>query len=113
MGLRIGKNLKNLFIKKRIYPLKGLGQNFLIDKNVLKKIISASDLKKTDVILEIGPGTGILTKELAKKTRKVIAIEKDPRLAEFLKQELKENKNVEIIEADALKVTSYKLQDCC
>ena len=110
MGLRIGKNLKNLFIKKRIYPSKGLGQNFLIDKNVLKKIISVSDLKKTDVILEIGPGTGILTKELAKKTRKVIAIEKDPRLAEFLKQELKENKNVEIIEADALKVKSLRLK---
>jgi len=84
----------------RIYPIKRLGQNFLIDKNVLRKIIEAAELSKRDVVLEVGPGIGNLTIELAKKVKKVIAVEKDKRMVEILKENLKEFRNVEIVEGD-------------
>ncbi len=79
-------------------PKKSLGQNFLIDKNIVQKIIKTADINKNDIVLEIGPGKGALTKELAKLAKKIIAIEKDERLASLLKIE-----NVEIITGDALK----------
>jgi len=81
-------------------PIKGLGQNFLKSKAVIKRIVDEADLKKGDLVLEIGPGKGALTRELSKKA-KVIAVEKDKRLVELLKKELKD---VEIIEGDILKV---------
>jgi len=88
----------------RIKPKKRLGQNFLVDKNVLNKIIEAANLSLKDIVLEIGPGTGILTIELAKRTKKVIAVEKDRELCAMLKENLKNYKNVEIINADILGV---------
>jgi 16S rRNA (adenine1518-N6/adenine1519-N6)-dimethyltransferase len=81
-----------------IKPIKKLGQNFLIDKQAIKKVISTANIKKQDTILEIGPGLGALTKELIKKTNKVIAVEKDYRLIEALKQKFK----IEIINQDIL-----------
>ena len=95
-----------------IKPSKRLGQNFLIDKNVVKKIIKAAELHSKDIVLEIGPGIGALTKEIAKKTGKVIAVEKDQRMVEILKKTLKDFKNIEIINQDILKfqITNYKLQ---
>jgi len=95
--------VKKLFKNTGIRPLKKLGQNFLISKTVLNKIIKAADLKKTDIVLEIGPGIGALTKELAKKAGKVIAIEKDIKMIEILKKTLKDFNNIEIIHADILK----------
>lgn len=100
--------------KKRVYslrPLKRLGQNFLIDKRAIKKLIGAANLKPKDIILEIGPGIGNLTQELAKKVKKVIAIEKDPNLVKILNNELRTMgiKNVKIIQADILKFPNYKL----
>jgi 16S rRNA (adenine1518-N6/adenine1519-N6)-dimethyltransferase len=95
----------------RIYPIKRLGQNFLIDKNVLRKIAEAAELSKRDVVLEVGPGIGNLTIELAKKVKKVIAVEKDERIVEILKERLKEEriKNVEIVNEDILKfLPSFK-----
>jgi 16S rRNA (adenine1518-N6/adenine1519-N6)-dimethyltransferase len=95
---------KILLEKYGVSPKKYMGQNFLIDKKILAKIIKTADLKKQDTVLEIGAGTGILTKELAKKAKKVIAIEKDKNLIKILKKELKKEniKNVEIIEGNAL-----------
>ena len=105
--------IKNLLKKYQTRPSKRLGQNFLIDKRVLKKIIEAADLKPGDLILEIGPGIGTLTKELAKKVKKVIAVEKDSKMIEILKETLKDHKNVEIIKADIrnwkLKIRNYKI----
>jgi 16S rRNA (adenine1518-N6/adenine1519-N6)-dimethyltransferase len=95
----------------RIYPIKRLGQNFLIDKNVLRKIVEAAELSKNDTVLEVGPGIGNLTIELAKKVKKVIAVEKDERMIEILKERLKEEriKNVEIVNEDILKfLPSFK-----
>jgi 16S rRNA (adenine1518-N6/adenine1519-N6)-dimethyltransferase len=101
---------KNLFQRRQIQPLKGLGQNFLADKGALKTIIEAADIKPDEVVLEIGPGTGVLTLELAKYAKKVIAVEKDVRMCEILKKQLEDQniKNVEVIQNDILK---YKTPD--
>jgi 16S rRNA (adenine1518-N6/adenine1519-N6)-dimethyltransferase len=100
--------IKNLCKEFCIRPSKKLGQNFLINENILKKIINASELKKHDVVLEIGPGFGALTQELLKYVNNLIVIEKDKRLTEFLGQEIKKLSNkeikgqVEIINGDVL-----------
>jgi len=95
-------NIRDLFEKYGIKPKKSLGQNFLTDGNALNKIIKEADIKKSDVVLEIGPGLGILTKELSKKAKKVIAVEKDDNLFKVLKQELKDHSNVEVVNRDIL-----------
>ena len=84
-------------------PIKWLGQNFLIDKRVLKKIAASSQLSPQDIVLEIGPGIGTLTQELAKKAKKVIAVEKDRTMIEILKETLKDFENVEIVQGDILR----------
>ncbi len=81
---------------------KKLGQNFLIDRQVADGEVGYADLKKEDIVLEIGPGKGILTKLLAKIAKKVIAIEIDSLLVEQLKLDLPDN--VILINADALKI---------
>ena len=62
-------------------PKKSLGQNFLRDNEVLEKIIESADLKPTDLVVEIGPGEGVLSAKLKKKAGKLIMIEKDELLA--------------------------------
>jgi 16S rRNA (adenine1518-N6/adenine1519-N6)-dimethyltransferase len=93
---------------KEIKPLKSLGQNFLVNKAVLQQIIKAADLRKDDIVLEIGPGTGVLTKELGKKVSKVICVEKDQRMVAMLRS--LDLKNIEIIEGDILKACLPKLK---
>lgn len=83
---------------------KSLGQNFLNNPRILDKIIDAAELSKNEVVLEVGPGTGNLTKKLAEKAGRVLTIEKDHRLIEGLKENLKDYKNTEIIEGDVLKL---------
>jgi len=83
-------------------PKKHLGQNFLTNPLVVEKIIEASKLKSTDLVVEIGPGTGILTEELLKKAKEVWAIEKDFDLVEKIRKYLGNNKNLKIIHQDAL-----------
>ena len=80
-----------------------LGQNFLYDPSILKRIIQVAQLNREDVVVEIGPGPGRLTRMLAERVRKVIAIELDKRLFEELKTELADYKNMEFIYGDALK----------
>lgn len=70
-----------------VSPLKKFGQNFLTDGRVISRIVEASALSKDDLVLEIGPGLGVLTSELLGKVKKVFAIEVDKRLVERLKQE--------------------------
>jgi 16S rRNA (adenine1518-N6/adenine1519-N6)-dimethyltransferase len=81
---------------------KKYGQHFLKDKNIVKKEIEQADIKSTDTVLEIGPGTGILTLELAKIAKQVIAIEIDSLLIEYLQDVCP--KNVLLINNDALKI---------
>jgi len=96
--------IKKILEEKGIRPLKQFGQNFLVSDAILKKILETANLKKSDVVLEVGPGIGTLTQELAKKAKKVIAIEKDGKLVEILRENLKDFKNIEIIENDILKL---------
>ncbi len=94
---------------------KSLGQNFLVNPHILDKIVVAADVSKDDIILEVGPGTGLLTKKLADKAGRVVAIEKDHRLIEILNETFKNYPNVEIFEDDALELniqdTRYKIPD--
>jgi len=92
----------------QFFPKKSLGQNFLINPNVVKRIIVSCDLKPTDTILEIGAGKGALTHSLSGHAQKVIAIEKDDRLAAQLKQTFK-NTNVKMVHADILKYSFDEL----
>jgi 16S rRNA (adenine1518-N6/adenine1519-N6)-dimethyltransferase len=87
----------------QIKPKRRLGQNFLVDANIQKKIIGALELRPTDVILEIGAGSGQLTGLIAQKAKKVYALEIDRNLCEILKDNLKGRLNVEIINCDILK----------
>ena len=98
------ENIKVFCAKYGVSPQRQAGQNFLIDKNVLNKIVKMAELKKDDIILEIGAGFGVLTQELAKRVKKVIAVELDKRLIEALKEKFEKFKNVEIIHEDILKI---------
>ena len=86
-------------------PKKSLGQNFLIDKNIIKKIVNIPNSINNKIILEIGPGKGSLTNEILKKNpKKIIAVEKDKYLANFLKKKFNNEKNVNIINDDILNI---------
>ena len=102
----LSKTTKDILNEYGIKLNKNLGQNYLIDKNKRDQIIGFGNITKKDVVLEIGTGIGTLTIELAKKAKKVIAIEQDKKICEILANRLKEEKidNVELINDDALKV---------
>ncbi|PKL72591.1 ribosomal RNA small subunit methyltransferase A [Candidatus Kuenenbacteria bacterium HGW-Kuenenbacteria-1] len=104
------ENVKLLCEKYGLHPQRQAGQNFLIDKNILNKIIQVAELKKDDVILEIGAGFGVLTRELAGRVKKVIAVELDKRLVVALKEELKNFKNIVLINKDILKIQNLELK---
>ena len=87
---------------------KSLGQNFLIDKNFVDKIVESADIENQNV-LEIGPGIGTITYEMAKTAKKVVVIEIDKSLIPILEQNLEEFDNVKIINEDILKVDLVKL----
>lgn len=87
-------------------PRQSLGQHFLRSHGALANVIEAAELKKTDLVLEIGPGEGVLTRELAKRVHQVITVEKDPRLIPILRENLREFDNTKIVEGDILKLVS-------
>ena len=84
-----------------------LGQNFLVDRNIAKLEVKYADVSKNDVVLEIGPGNGVLTRILAENAKQVIAIELDRKLFENLKMDLPDN--VQLINDDAVKIDLDKL----
>ncbi len=94
-----------------IKPKKSLGQNFLIDKNIQKKIIRACNLSKEDIVLEIGSGKGELTAQLAQSVKKIYALEIDQRLYPSLQQVLGDYDNCQIIKTDILKSDISKFLD--
>ncbi|MBW6462006.1 MAG: 16S rRNA (adenine(1518)-N(6)/adenine(1519)-N(6))-dimethyltransferase RsmA [DPANN group archaeon] len=97
-----------------IRPDNNLGQNFLVDKNIIGVEIREAEVSDKDTVLEIGAGYGALTIELAKVAKKVIAVELDSELAEILQDRLTEENitNVEIIQGDILKVTIPPFDKC-
>lgn len=107
MNLTSPSAVKSLLEKHNLSPSKHFGQNFLIDKNILDKIIAAAELSKNDVVIEVGPGLGVLTQELAGHAKKVIAIEKDKKMLAILREVVGTRRGaslsaIEIINADIL-----------
>ena len=94
----IRRQLKSLQIR----PKKRLGQHFVIDARVLRRIVDSADLQPDDIVVEIGAGNGGLTAPLAQKAGKVYALEIDPVLVSILQAQFGNNERVEIIAADAL-----------
>ena len=95
----------NYILKKyNIRANKSLGQNFLVNQNVIDKIINGAEITKEDLIIEIGPGLGTLTKELLEKAGKVVCIELDERMVGILNDRFSTYENFEIINEDVLKV---------
>lgn len=90
---------------------KGLGQNFLIDGNIVRGIVRGAEINKDDYVLEIGPGMGTLTEELALKAKKVVAIELDNRLKPILEETLELYGNVEVVYGDVLKLPLRQIID--
>ncbi|MGE5473665.1 MAG: 16S rRNA (adenine(1518)-N(6)/adenine(1519)-N(6))-dimethyltransferase RsmA [Ignavibacteriales bacterium] len=100
---------KGIMQKYNINANKRFGQNFLIDQHVLDSIIKAGEVSKDDLVIEVGPGLGILTSELCKNADKVAAIEIDKRFAQILDEVLNSFGNYNIIQDDILKVNLDEL----
>lgn len=105
------KVTKDIVSKYGFRFTKSLGQNFLIDEGVLEKIVNAGDITKDDVVIEIGPGIGTLTKELSLRAKKVVSIEIDKMLIPILKDTLSDRENVSIINEDILKADIKSIVD--
>ncbi len=88
---------------------KSLGQNFLISDEVVDGIVESANIEKEDIVIEIGPGLGVLTNLLLQKSNNVIAVELDPRMVSILKDRFKEKDNFTIIHEDILKVDLAKI----
>lgn len=93
--------VRRLLEERGIRPSKVLGQNFLIDANILRIIIEQADIRPDETVVEVGPGLGALTDELTACAKCVVAVEKDPRLCVYLREHLK---GVNLIEGDAVEV---------
>ena len=100
---------KTIMKKYGIKANKDLGQNFLINEEVVENIINSSEISKEDLIIEIGPGLGTLTKELLKKAGKVVCIELDKKMIKILKDRFITSSNLEILNEDVLQVDLNEL----
>lgn len=100
---------KFIMNKYNIKANKSLGQNFLINEEVVNKIVESSEINKDDLVIEIGPGLGTLTKYLLEKAKKVICIELDSKMITILKDRFKLYNNLEIKNEDVLKVDLKRL----
>ena len=95
---------KRLLREHRLVPNKLLGQNFLIEPSIFPKLSDYASLGKVDVVLDAGAGFGFLTRFLSDKCSMVVAVEKDPRVAAVLREQLRGLANVTVVEGDVLKV---------
>lgn len=90
---------------------KSLGQNFITDKSVIERIVEGSDVTENDLVIEIGPGIGVLTAEAAEAAAKVVAIEIDKKLIPILSETLQEYDNIRVINQDILKTNLNEIID--
>ena len=95
---------RRLLRRYGLHARKRLGQHFLVDRQVLEIILEAAALTPDDLVIEVGPGLGVLTRELAKRAGRVIAVELDDRLAAALREEFTSLHNVTVINGDILKL---------
>ena len=104
MDNNILEDTRFIMKKYHIRANKSLGQNFLIDDKVVEKIIDGSNVNKDDLVIEIGPGLGTLTKFLLEKANKVICVELDKKMIKILEDRFSLYDNFELLHADILKV---------
>jgi 16S rRNA (adenine1518-N6/adenine1519-N6)-dimethyltransferase len=97
-------SIKKELAEYDLIPRKRWSQHFLVDRNILNKVIRTAQVEKEDVVLEVGPGLGEMTLALARQVKRVIAIEIDPKLVAILNKKMKDYPNVEVVKGDILKV---------
>lgn len=107
--MNLYEETKFIMKQNNISANKSLGQNFLIDENVVMGIIDSSNINKEDLVIEIGPGLGTLTSKLLEKAGKVICVELDSKMVKIIKERFKLYENIEIINEDILKIDLEKL----
>jgi 16S rRNA (adenine1518-N6/adenine1519-N6)-dimethyltransferase len=95
---------RDLLRRYNVRPRKGLGQHFLVSRQHLARIVEAAELQPGDVVLEVGPGLGVLTDALARRAGRVVAIEVDPDMQRILHDTLSGHDNIEIVPADVLNI---------
>ena len=100
----IKRDIEQLLKELNITPKKSKGQNFVVDPHFVEKIISLSDICNEDIVLEIGPGLGGLTKELVKSAKKVFVVEIESKFCSFLSNKFSDSENLEIINDDILNI---------
>ena len=94
--------VRALLAQLDFHPSRLLGQNFLIDRNILNILLSAADVQATDAVIEVGPGLGVLTDALLSRAAAVTAVEKDNRLAPYLRERFADRPTLALIHADVL-----------
>ena len=104
-----GREIREALIHAGVMPSKQLGQNFLIDPNMARWIVSQLEISADDAVVEVGPGTGSLSEHLVGNVRKLILIEFDARLAEALKHRFRDDPSVEVHHADGVKFDGRQL----
>ncbi|MEK7167880.1 MAG: 16S rRNA (adenine(1518)-N(6)/adenine(1519)-N(6))-dimethyltransferase RsmA, partial [Patescibacteria group bacterium] len=97
-------SIQALASKYGLNPSKLRGQNFLVDQNIVGKILEKAGLNEKDTVLEVGPGFGVLTKELVQRVKRVVAVELDKKISSFLQIEFNNAKNLDLVQGDILKV---------
>lgn len=102
--MNLYEETKFLMKKYQISANKNLGQNFLIDENVIQNIIDSAQINQSDFVIEIGPGLGTLTSQLVEKADKVIAIELDQKMVKILQERFSLYSNFQLLNEDVLKV---------
>lgn len=98
-----------LLKRYNLHPEKKLGQNFLVDTQALQRVVESSELTEEDVVLEVGPGLGSLTRLLAGKVRRVVAVELDARLIPVLQEILAPFSNISLVQGDILEMNPFSL----
>jgi 16S rRNA (adenine1518-N6/adenine1519-N6)-dimethyltransferase len=105
------RDLQTVLRRHGVRAATSLGQRFLVDRAVLTDIVEAAELSADDDVLEVGPGPGVLTAQLAERVRSVTAVEIDERMIRVLRDTLSSRENVSIVRADALEVDLYALTE--
>lgn len=104
MDLTKPSDLKRLLLKHGLHLSKRFGQNFLVDRNHLMRVVETAGIGPEDGVFEVGPGAGVLTIELAQRARRVLAVELDRTVLPVLAETVSDLSNVEVLQADALKL---------
>ncbi|MFH1749613.1 MAG: 16S rRNA (adenine(1518)-N(6)/adenine(1519)-N(6))-dimethyltransferase RsmA [bacterium] len=103
-------NLRKILKQHGLWAKKTLGQHFLVNREILKFIVEASELERDDYVIEVGAGLGTLSLEILETGAKLLAVEKDPEIIEILKKNTKDFKNIQILQADILKLSNQDLR---